>query len=495
MGLAGRKVKRRIGNDPRNLSWADDAARFGQNYLSKFGWDASQGLGVSGEGRTSHIKVHQKLDMYGIGAAHQKDPNGIAWKQNKDFESLLRRLNGGEGDTETVGTKLSGFSKAKELSGDNEGEEADGQAAGEKRKADEVEDANDDDEQDKKRRKKEKKEKKEKSKKSKRSGDVEGEASPSRLEEDVEASPAPETTTTSRSSSVPIIRGHRARFIRAKRMALADSAAVSEILGISRNATPTITTSTTPEPSAEPEAAPLEQLTTSSKSVMDYFKEKLLAKSNSKASSSSNTPIAKIPPDAGERDPRGGLGSSNLRHCWTTAETQDEEHPLRGGLGASRPPAFVSSFTAAARDEEDDRPRGGLGSSRSIVFDSSITAATVVPEPGPSESTEPAKVGEQVEDDRKRRKREKKERKERERKAKEVINDDQPPREEDQAAVAGRSASPEPSDKSEKKSKKKKSQKEIASEEPSGEDPPITPVGTKEEKRQRKKARKARQEV
>lgn len=31
--------------------------------------------------------------MLGIGAAHQKDPDGIAWKQNKDFESLLRRLN------------------------------------------------------------------------------------------------------------------------------------------------------------------------------------------------------------------------------------------------------------------------------------------------------------------------------------------------------------------------------------------------------------------
>ena len=31
--------------------------------------------------------------MLGIGAAHQKDPNGIAWKQNKDFESLLKRLN------------------------------------------------------------------------------------------------------------------------------------------------------------------------------------------------------------------------------------------------------------------------------------------------------------------------------------------------------------------------------------------------------------------
>lgn len=70
-----------------------DASRFGLSYLSKFGWDASQGLGASGEGLKTHIKVQQKLDMMGIGAQHQQDPNGIAWKQNKDFEALLKRLN------------------------------------------------------------------------------------------------------------------------------------------------------------------------------------------------------------------------------------------------------------------------------------------------------------------------------------------------------------------------------------------------------------------
>lgn len=31
--------------------------------------------------------------MLGIGAQHTKDPNGIAWKQNRDFENLLKRLN------------------------------------------------------------------------------------------------------------------------------------------------------------------------------------------------------------------------------------------------------------------------------------------------------------------------------------------------------------------------------------------------------------------
>ena len=66
---------------------------------------------MAGDGRTSHIKVSHKLDMLGIGAANMHDPNGIAWKQNKDFENLLRRLNevpDGKGE-EDVGTNVEGF--------------------------------------------------------------------------------------------------------------------------------------------------------------------------------------------------------------------------------------------------------------------------------------------------------------------------------------------------------------------------------------------------
>ncbi|KIY53980.1 hypothetical protein FISHEDRAFT_19780, partial [Fistulina hepatica ATCC 64428] len=58
-----------------------------------FGWDSSKGLGAEGDGRLSHIKVSHKLDMLGIGAANQRDPNGVAWKQSRDFETLLHRLN------------------------------------------------------------------------------------------------------------------------------------------------------------------------------------------------------------------------------------------------------------------------------------------------------------------------------------------------------------------------------------------------------------------
>jgi Pin2-interacting protein X1 len=92
-----------------------DANKFGAAYLQKLGWSAGSGLGASGDGRTTHIKVHQKLDMLGIGAAHQRDPNGIAWKQNKDFENLLKRLNASGEDGEQIEvSKIDGFSKATE---------------------------------------------------------------------------------------------------------------------------------------------------------------------------------------------------------------------------------------------------------------------------------------------------------------------------------------------------------------------------------------------
>ena len=66
---------------------------------------------MAGDGRTSHIKVSHKLDMLGIGAANMHDPNGIAWKQNNDFENLLRRLNEvADGkEEEDVGTNVEGF--------------------------------------------------------------------------------------------------------------------------------------------------------------------------------------------------------------------------------------------------------------------------------------------------------------------------------------------------------------------------------------------------
>ena len=58
--------------------------------------------------------------MLGIGADHKNSVEGLAWKQNKDFENLLRRLNAdGEGGDEVEMSKIDGFAKATEVqSGD-----------------------------------------------------------------------------------------------------------------------------------------------------------------------------------------------------------------------------------------------------------------------------------------------------------------------------------------------------------------------------------------
>jgi Pin2-interacting protein X1 len=49
--------------------------------------------------------------MLGIGMQHQNDPDGIAWRQNRDFENVLRRLNN-ETTVETSG--MGSFHKANE---------------------------------------------------------------------------------------------------------------------------------------------------------------------------------------------------------------------------------------------------------------------------------------------------------------------------------------------------------------------------------------------
>ncbi|KAG2129874.1 uncharacterized protein EDB93DRAFT_106379 [Suillus bovinus] len=319
MGLAGRKEKQRIPNDPRNLSWADDAARFGQSYMSKLGWDPSKGLGASGDGMKSHLKVSQKLDMLGIGAAHQKDPHGIAWKQNKEFEALLQRLNAQDGQDSASKHVLGEFVRPEHPAANANSEE--------------------DKEPDQSPKKEKKRKRKEgghaedgKEKKKKRKRDQ-------RQDEDVEDSPAADASKAtsqhidppapSPDIVSPILQtrpkgrpmAHRARIQAAKRLANKSAAAISEILGIAP--TPSSISSTTPSGSLTPVTPAdsdltLEKLTTSTKSVADYFKEKLGAKSGS------NTPATNNDGSIS----RGGIGSS--------APSRDDVDQPRIGLGAGR---------------------------------------------------------------------------------------------------------------------------------------------------------------
>ncbi|CCM06277.1 uncharacterized protein FIBRA_08527 [Fibroporia radiculosa] len=351
MGLSGRKVKQRIPADPRNLSWANDANKFGTAYLEKFGWSSSAGLGPAGEGRTKHISVYQKLDMLGIGADHKNSADGTAWKQGRDFENLLQRLNGA-GGAEGAAVKVDGFVRpsAQEESAETVGEDDAKPGKSKKRKHAEADGQPDSGREKKKHKEEERKERKRRKEKQRATDDQ---------TKDTDASAPPASSSspsssraTDRAQRAPVavprprpLRAHRARHIASKSLASKNAVAISEILGIAPSAATTAGASASPAPSVPPasgtalgSAAPLQELTTSSKSVMDYFREKLAAKS------------AQGPAPAALDDwdePRGGLGSSALRRAG--AESAGAEG--RAGLGAFRAAALVS--------EEPEEPVAG----------------------------------------------------------------------------------------------------------------------------------------
>ena len=359
MGLSGRKTKQRIPDDPRNLCWADgkgvliapifllsrlfssllDAARFGSNYLAKFGWDGSTGLGAAGEGRRSHIKVSHKLDLLGIGAAQQKDPDGIAWKQNKDFERLLQRLNDEAATAESNQTLESGKR-------DEEVNEKDG-VTRKKRKHSE-------DGEFKTERKKKKK------------VDNEGQSSPSNTESATVQPKKIETTAVKKAVIVPrhraqvkflsfvalymliykYIYSHRARAINAKNISSKSAAHISEVLGIA----PTPSSHLSERPQVKltslTNELEVEKITTSTKSVADYFKEKLNTRSFSSTTVSASTPSRDS--DDSYDTLRMGLGSrARLENLTATGELERETQ--RMGLSL---PAFSSSLAFEKLEDE-----------------------------------------------------------------------------------------------------------------------------------------------
>lgn len=91
---------------------------------------------------------------------------------------------------------------------------------------------------------------------------------------------------------------HRARAIAAKKMLSGSATAISEILGIAP----------TPSGSATPDGQlttldEANKITTSSKSVADYFKEKLLSRTSGSSTLNNDMEV-----DA----PRGGIGSRRM---------------------------------------------------------------------------------------------------------------------------------------------------------------------------------------
>ncbi|RDX46605.1 hypothetical protein OH76DRAFT_1465340 [Lentinus brumalis] len=327
MGLAGRKTKQRIPNDPRNLAWANDASKFGAAYLTKLGWDPSRGLGVSGEGRTTALSVNQKLDMLGIGADHKNSVEGMAWKQNKDFERLLARLNAANGNGEVQEEepmKIDGFVRpTAKAESENEvapSTKADGEAG-----------AQDGEKKSKKKRKKgeqedegeERKKKRKKSKSSEDTSDAE-ESSKKDKKKKKQRDEAEEVDTpaaTASPSPAPFV----------------PSTLPSRHTSTSGSDTP-----------ADAEQLKLQELTVSSKSVMDYFREKLAAKSNARVYGSAPTSGTDTPAeDDYDERPRMGLGASKLRMEVTQATETVEERRGLGGIGSGMRSSFAAMFTSA----------------------------------------------------------------------------------------------------------------------------------------------------
>ncbi|CAE6341427.1 unnamed protein product [Rhizoctonia solani] len=361
MGLSERKVKQRIGADPRNLTWAENAAKFGHTYLAKHGWAPGAGLGVTGDGRVSHIAVAQKLDQLGIGAGRPDGPDSIAWKQAKEFEGLLERLNaanGGAGEEVEV---------IKEFTDDL------------------VENGADEDEN---KRKEDKSRRKEKRKEEKRraNADATTESSGSALPTSSASTPV--------ATPAPRRLAHRARFLAAKRLAGTSSTALSEILGVS--STPASTSNSTPIPSTPatpglteiPVLDDSNQITTSSQSVADYFKAKMRERAHTSASVATiSTAVVTFQEPDMDSAPRAGLG--------VRLQEQEEESAGRPiGLG----------FTSASAG------LGFMGASTGIGFKraTSPSATTHIPESHTptSDDTEPTRSDKETRREKKRKRKE-----------------------------------------------------------------------------------------
>ncbi|CAA7261645.1 unnamed protein product [Cyclocybe aegerita] len=261
--------------------------------------------------------------MLGIGAAHQQDPNGFAWKQNKDFESLLKRLN------EAIPKETPADGKKEDTDWEDAHVEEKDRDEGEKKKK-KRKHGNGHGEGDGERDQKKRKDKTETIKVMK-------------VDETVEEKT--ETVSVQVKTIVPRHRAHRARAIAAKNISSKSASHISEILGIAPS-----TSTSTREQSVDPsqgkltdmtdtEGLTIEKITTSTKSVTEYFKEKLLARSTktSGTSTPSSPAFSNSPADTNDTyddaydAPRTGLGASQLR-LEIHSETEIEEETRRIGL-------------------------------------------------------------------------------------------------------------------------------------------------------------------
>lgn len=323
MGLAATKRKQKIQADPRNTAWVDDASRFGQAYLAKFGWTNSDGLGTNKDGRTNHIAIAQKLNMLGIGANRPDGPEAIAWKQNQDFERVLKRLNQ-----------------------ESQSSSATPPAESEATPAEDTEEAVDEKthpREEKRRRKEEKRIRKEKKAKRK-------------LEKEKEAAadyPEPSSSSTPQPATGPkVVRmAHRARH-RASKAMLSSATALAEVLGESSSA-PTPRESSPPPPKQGLTPISDENITTSTINMADYFRSKIQAKAQSTSTVAARE-ISQQDEETDEERPSIGLGAKNF---FSFPSVQSSYGPT----SKDQPPRVTEDVSAVASKSDDEGPVGKDG--------------------------------------------------------------------------------------------------------------------------------------
>ncbi|KAJ1643706.1 hypothetical protein IWQ61_010497 [Dispira simplex] len=230
MGLAEPKSKQTYSDDPNNKAWLNDKSNFGFRLLQKMGWKEGKGLGAKEDGITKHLGVTKKRDNLGVGADHNTAEN---WLENTTgYSALLERLNQSVGDTK---------SESNDAHSDK-GNDKDTSKKSKKLKKDKSKKRN----KSKKNKDKSKKRKQEEDdistggkSKAKKNRPAIASATSSRASSDDDssgvASPAEPTSSAPQPTSVtarPVRLGHRAKFLRSKRMSTLDSSCLNEILGV-----------------------------------------------------------------------------------------------------------------------------------------------------------------------------------------------------------------------------------------------------------------------
>ncbi|KAJ1983627.1 hypothetical protein H4R33_004677 [Dimargaris cristalligena] len=205
MGLAEKKKKVARAVDPNNHAWSKDTGRFGFRLLEKMGWADGQGLGTNRDGVTKHIVVKHRTTTLGIGADVNTSDKWI--EKASGFGALLERLN-------SSNPPPSGNSTTAETTEPTSTPES----SSDPKKAKKAK-------KDKKSKKRSRSDEDSKSAKKSRKGDPSS-------SEDASESPPNVGPTDSSVTSRTVLRGHRAKFLRNKKMSTRDAASLNEILGI-----------------------------------------------------------------------------------------------------------------------------------------------------------------------------------------------------------------------------------------------------------------------